>query len=232
MDSLERVRNITDLARLAGVSPGTVSRALADSHLIAKKTRDRIQAIAREHEFRPNVMARNLRIKRTGAIGVLLAFDPKAGPQFSAEQSISMLGHLTDQLAARGHDLLLSRISSNNPDGLKSVTGSGRVDGVIAIGETDLLDMVENLAPRDLPLVAWAANSSGQIYFSANPDEVANGDIVSDKDIASVPKTGTRISIMNHDMEAGARQLVDLLFRRIAGGSASPVASNAQMEPA
>jgi DNA-binding LacI/PurR family transcriptional regulator len=47
-----------------------VSRALADSQLISKKTRERIQAIAREHDFRPNVMARNLRMKRAGAINV------------------------------------------------------------------------------------------------------------------------------------------------------------------
>ena len=54
MENGSRVRNITELAQLAGVSPGTVSRALADSHLIALKTRERIQAIAREHDFRPN----------------------------------------------------------------------------------------------------------------------------------------------------------------------------------
>jgi DNA-binding LacI/PurR family transcriptional regulator len=40
MESRPRVRNITDLAKLAGVSAGTVSRALADSPLIARKTRD------------------------------------------------------------------------------------------------------------------------------------------------------------------------------------------------
>ena len=73
MSEQQRVKNITDLAQLAGVSPGTVSRALADSKLIAEKTRKRIQALAREHDFRPNVMARNLRIKRAGAIGVLQA---------------------------------------------------------------------------------------------------------------------------------------------------------------
>jgi len=59
-----RVKNITELAKLAGVSAGTVSRALADSPLISQKTREAIQRLAREHDFRPNIMARNLRIKR------------------------------------------------------------------------------------------------------------------------------------------------------------------------
>ena len=50
----QRIRNITELARLAGVSPGTVSRALAGKSLVNPQTRDRIQALAREHGFRLN----------------------------------------------------------------------------------------------------------------------------------------------------------------------------------
>ena len=101
MEQQDRVRNITDLARLAGVSTGTVSRALADSHLIAKKTRERIQAIAREHDFRPNIMARNLRIKRAGAIGVLIPLGHETGQHISDPFFITLLGQLADALTER-----------------------------------------------------------------------------------------------------------------------------------
>jgi len=63
--AMDRIRNIKDLAVLAGVSAGTVSRALAGSDLISMKTRERIQALADLHGFRPNALARNLRIQRT-----------------------------------------------------------------------------------------------------------------------------------------------------------------------
>ncbi len=177
MDNQVRVRNITDLARLAGVSPGTVSRALADSQLIAKKTRERIQELAREHDFRPNVMARNLRIKRAGAIGVLIPLGHETGQHISDPFFITMLGHLADALTERGHDLLLSRVIPKDPDWLNRVVDSGRVDGVILIGQSDQLATIDKVASRYLPLVAWGANLAGQVHCSVGSDNRKGGQL-------------------------------------------------------
>jgi DNA-binding LacI/PurR family transcriptional regulator len=177
MDNHGRVKNITDLAKLAGVSPGTVSRALADSHLIAKKTRERIQALAQEHDFRPNVMARNLRIKRTGAIGVLIPLGHETGQHISDPFFITILGHLADALTERGYDLLLSRVIPKNPDWLSHVVNSGRVDGVILIGQSDQLEVIDKVASRYLPLVAWGANLAGQVHCSVGSDNLKGGEL-------------------------------------------------------
>jgi DNA-binding LacI/PurR family transcriptional regulator len=177
MDDQGRVRNITELARLAGVSAGTVSRALADSHLIARKTRDRIQELARKHEFRPNVMARNLRIKRAGAIGVLIPLGHDVGQHISDPFFITMLGHLADALTERGHDLLLSRVIPKDPDWLGRVVDSGRVDGVILIGQSDQFDVIEKVAARYVPLVAWGAKLPNQIHCSVGTDNRKGGEI-------------------------------------------------------
>ena len=67
-----RIRNIAELAKLAGVTAGTVSRALANSDLVKKDTRKRIQALAREHGFRPNQMAKRLRVQQTKVIGMYI----------------------------------------------------------------------------------------------------------------------------------------------------------------
>lgn len=177
MDVQGRVRNITDLARLAGVSPGTVSRALADSSLIAKKTRERIQELAREHDFRPNVMARNLRIKRAGAIGVLIPLGHETGQHISDPFFMTMLRHLADALTERGHDLLLSRIIPKDPYWLSRVVDSGRVDGVILIGQSDQNDVIDKVAERYLPLVAWGANLPGQVHCSVGSNNRKGGEI-------------------------------------------------------
>ena len=173
----KRVRNITDLAVLAGVSPGTVSRALADSHLIAKATRERIQALAREHDFRPNIMARNLRIKRAGAIGVLIPLGHETAQHISDPFFMTLLGHLADALTERGHDLLLSRVIPTNPDWLINVVDSGRVDGVILIGQSDQSSVIDKVAARYLPLVAWGANLPAQVHCSVGSNNHKGGEL-------------------------------------------------------
>ncbi len=175
MSGSGRVKNITELAQLAGVSAGTVSRALADSPLIALKTRTRIQALAREHEFRPNIMARNLRIKRSGAIGVLIPLGHETGQHISDPFFMTLIGHLADALTERGYDLLLSRVIPNNPDWLHAIVDGGRVDGVILIGQSDQSAVIDEVASRYLPLVAWGANLPGQVHCSVGSDNRKGG---------------------------------------------------------
>lgn len=132
-----RIRNIADLARIAGVSPGTVSRALSGTGLISQKTRERVQELAREHDFRPNVMARNLRIRRTGAIGVAAPLDPANGNSGDDPGSVaSALGQLADMLEERGYALMLSRLRSGDQEQAFALAESGRVDAVLLLGGT------------------------------------------------------------------------------------------------
>jgi DNA-binding LacI/PurR family transcriptional regulator len=173
----ERVRNISDLARIAGVSPGTVSRALSDAGLISQKTRERIKALAREHDFRPNVMARNLRIKRTGAIGVVIPLGHETGQHISDPFFITMLGLLADELTERGYDLMLSRVIPTDADWLSRFVDSGRVDGVIVIGQSDQSATLDQVAERYRPLVVWGGHSKGQIHCSVGSDNQAGGDM-------------------------------------------------------
>jgi DNA-binding LacI/PurR family transcriptional regulator len=175
MTEKERVRTITDLAQLAGVSPGTVSRALADSPLISRKTRDLIQGLAREHDFRPNIMARNLRIKRTGAIGVVIPLGHDAAQHVSDPFFMTLIGHLADALTERGYDLLLSRVIPDGPNWLRHFTESGRVDGVILIGQSDQVAAIDRAAETYLPLVVWGANRTGQVHCSVGTNNAEGG---------------------------------------------------------
>lgn len=61
-----------DVARVAGVSISTVSRALSRPDEVAPETRDRVLATARGMGYQPNVAARSLITGRTGNIGLVV----------------------------------------------------------------------------------------------------------------------------------------------------------------
>jgi DNA-binding LacI/PurR family transcriptional regulator len=172
-----RIRNISDLAKLAGVSPGTVSRALSDTGLISQKTRERIKELAREYDFRPNIMARNLRIQKTGAIGVVIPLGHDPGQHISDPFFITMLGLLADELTERGYDLVLSRVIPTNESWLDRFVDSGRVDGVIVIGQSDQVAVLDRTAARYKPLVVWGGYNKGQLHCSVGSDNRVGGEL-------------------------------------------------------
>ena len=97
------MKTIADLARLAGVSKSTVSRALNDSPLIGGETRRRIRAIAREHRFQMNEAARRLSLKQSQIVAlVTYAYQPDwaVADAFSLE----IMSGVSTGLHANGYD--------------------------------------------------------------------------------------------------------------------------------
>ena len=75
---MPRAATMNELAKLAGVSISTVSRALAGNPVINQQTRDKVVALAHAHGFQPNLLARNLRLRRSETIGVALPLGHQA----------------------------------------------------------------------------------------------------------------------------------------------------------
>lgn len=172
---MSQIRTMKELADLAGVTAGTVSRALADSPLISPKTREHIQQLAREHGFRLNVVARNLRTQKTGAIGVLIPLGHETRQHISDPFFITMLGHLADSLTERGYDLLLSRVIPKDAHWLDRHIGSGKTDGILVIGQSDQADVLDAAAAAYKPLVVWGGHKPGQTHCTVGSDNVRGG---------------------------------------------------------
>ncbi|MEO7787882.1 MAG: substrate-binding domain-containing protein [Sphingomicrobium sp.] len=166
---------LAQLAEIAGVSVATVSRSLAGNPVIAEATRKRIVALAHEHGFQVNQAARNLRLKRTGAIGVILPLGHEADQNLSDPFFMSLLGPLADAIADRGHDLLLSRVIPKDDRWLDRIVDAGRVDGVVIIGQSDQIEVIERVAPRYRPMIVWGAAVPGKAQVTVGSDNVAGG---------------------------------------------------------
>lgn len=169
------VRSITDLARIAGVSVSTVSRALTSKGALNKETRRRIQELAAAHGFQLNVAAQNLRLGRTGAIAVLLPLGHERGQHLSDPFFMAMLGFLADELTERGYDLLLSRVLPEGDDWLDLFIRAGRVDGIIIIGQSNQSAVLDKVARHYGPMVIWGAYSARNAYLTVGTDNVAGG---------------------------------------------------------
>lgn len=183
------IRTLADLARIAGVSAGTVSRALAGKALVNPETRERIQTLAREHGFRPNQMASKLRSRKTGVIGVVIPLGHEQRQHISDPFFMTLLGHLADALTESGYDLMLSRaIPDGTSEWLERITHSGMVDGVLVIGQSDQFDRIEQIAAGYRPLVVWGQHHEGQTHCAVGTDNELGGRLAAEHLIASGAK--------------------------------------------
>ncbi|APX66646.1 LacI family DNA-binding transcriptional regulator [Sphingomonas sp. gentR] len=208
-----RVRTIADLAEMAGVSPGTVSRALAGKSLVNAETRTRIQALADLHGFRPNQMASRLRTRRTGVIGIVVPLGHDRRQHLSDPFFMTMLGHLADALTENGYDVMLSRVIPDAPDWLDRVVDSGMVDGVLLIGQSNQYDVIERVASRYRPLVAWGVNLPDQVHAAVGTDNAKGGYLAGQR---LIERGARRIAFLGDISAPEIRQRHDGLARAMA----------------
>ena len=98
---------IRQLARLSGVSIGTVSRALNGYSDVNPDTRERIVRLAQELDYTPAAAARSLVTQRSHLIGVFLETGEGHPDPFSNPFFYEVLVGLKDAIGAGGYDLLL-----------------------------------------------------------------------------------------------------------------------------
>jgi DNA-binding LacI/PurR family transcriptional regulator len=164
---------MADIARLAGVSASTVSRALAGSPLVATPKREEIIRLARERGYVVNSTARNLRLQRTQTLGVVIPLGHEAGQPLSDPFFMEMLGHLADAITERGYGMFLRKVLPPMDDWLPALVGSHRADGLIIIGQSTEHAAIEAMAGSYKPMVVWGGHLPGQSYCTVGTDNIA-----------------------------------------------------------
>ena len=169
------VQTIKDIARLANVSKSTVSRALNNSPLISQETRERIQAIAQEHNFRINAPARNLSLRQSHTIAFVT---PDCGPNFFEAESLfsfEILGGIGSGLRALGYDLLIVHVNSQDNTWANSYFDSARVDGFILMSSHTSQALVKKLIGLQAPFIAWGVPLPNFRYCTVTGDNITGG---------------------------------------------------------
>lgn len=145
---------IFDIAKEAGVSITTVSRALNGYSDVSEKTRERIVRIARDLNYYPSAAARSLQGKRTNTIAfaTMLREHIESEPFFK-----EFLGVLA--LSSFRHDLSLLAVVMDAHDRTgevyRELAGTGRVDGIILADIKPSDERISLLLSLEVPFVAF-----------------------------------------------------------------------------
>lgn len=163
---------LKQLSQLAGAHPSTVARVLhADPRQrVSVELRERILTLAREHDYRPNSVARSLRTKRTAVFGALI-------PDISNPFFASVLRGMEDAVAERDYSIILA-----NTDDLPTreahslaMLRDRQVDGLL-LATARLHDTaIEQLAAERVPFVLVNRHTDPITPNCVVPDDYAGG---------------------------------------------------------
>lgn len=166
---------MADVARIAGVSVASVSRALRGEPGVRPDLRHQIEDIARALHYEVDEGARNLRIRQNRTVSVVVPHSPDAHESLSDPFFLSLIGSIADALTGRGYDMLLSRIDATQVERLGRDFQSGRALGMVIIGQGHHHAHLNDLADRGIPFVVWGAHVEGRRYATVGSDNIRGG---------------------------------------------------------
>lgn len=164
---------MAEIARRAGVSSSTVSRALAGHASIPAATRAEVERIARDLNYRVDERARNFRMGRSGTVALLFPYVGESRRQLSDPFYLEMAGAISDALDARGYDMLMARVPVDGDDWPHRYVSDKRVDGLILIDRALHDRGIAALQALGASFVVWGHRLPVQDYLTVGGDSVA-----------------------------------------------------------
>ena len=157
--------DLKQLAARLGLSPTTVSRALNCYPDVSAATRARVERMARELGYQPNLAARRLARGQADAVGIVYPLDAAdlGDPHF-----LQIVQGVSDRLEDERMDLLIASAREHSElNTYERLVSGGRVDGII-VARTRVVDpRIDYLLKAGLPFVAYGrtANCAGFAWF-------------------------------------------------------------------
>jgi LacI family transcriptional regulator len=181
---------IKDIAKILGISPSTVSRALKDHPDISIETKKLVQSFADKVNYRPNALALSLRSSKTNTIGIII-------PEIVHHFFSSVISGIEDVAYAKGYRVMICQSNENHKRESLDVQAllDNRVDGIlISISKTTKeFDHFRNILENGTPLV----------FFDRICDEIETDRVIADD------KEGARIATQ-HLIKKGCKTILHL----------------------
>ena len=166
---------LEDLAKLAGVSVSTVSRALNDNPLISTRTKQRIWALAQDHDYPFRQSMPTAPIGAEGSIVIVTPYFHGRPLPLSHPFFLELLASIGEAARARDCDFTVSHVAPATYEDLVLATTTSRASGVIFLGQSALHKELNRLSETNARFVVWGAKLPGQLYRSIGSDNVLGG---------------------------------------------------------
>lgn len=159
--------NLKQVAERAGVSVRTVSNVVSGFALVAPETRERVQRVLDELQYRPNAAARHLRGGRSGLVALVV-------PEIASPYFGELAGHLADRAEAHAWTLLVQQTGGDPArerellDGVRGQTVDGLIMSPWALSPADL-----TRRPDSAPLVLLGEQDADGLLDHVAIDNVA-----------------------------------------------------------
>ena len=166
---------LQDIARQAGVSISTVSRALNDSPAVNRRTKQEIWRIARAHDydFRSHMPSGPVGAEAT--IAVIVPAPQARETRVADPFFLELLAGIAEAARDRKVDMVISHMFPRSAEDLEFAMTTSRAKGMIFIGQSSLHNAFNSLADGSDRFVVWGADFADAEYCTIGSDNVAGG---------------------------------------------------------
>jgi LacI family transcriptional regulator len=190
---------IVDIAREAGVSIATVSKAIHNTGRMSIETREKVLTIIKEMNFRPSVMASALKGKSSYTIGLLI---PDLSNPFSSEIARSV----EDRAKELGYSVVMCNTDydSEKEAWYISFLEQKSVDGIISASGFQNEELLKDLVERKIPMAMITCDSKTIAVDTVTADDFLGGYIATSYLIGL---GHTKIGTVVLDLDSGRERL-------------------------
>ncbi|MGQ5708542.1 LacI family DNA-binding transcriptional regulator [Lactobacillus sp. PSON] len=163
---------IKDIAKKAGVSPSTASRALNNNPRISEETKKKIRKIASQMDYQPDYAGRNLTLGEANMVGIVFPVTGETAP--ANPFHIDLMRGISTELQKKNYEMLVAIAPSQNQllSQVQSMVKQAKVHNFVIFYSQKNDPIIEYLAAKNLNFVIIGASSK---YKFVDNDNVAAG---------------------------------------------------------
>lgn len=173
-DTIGSRKNYTleDIARELGVSKTTVSRALSGKGRIGRDTSKRVLEFAREHGYRPNVLAKGLAQSKTYNLGLVI-------PEENSDLSFfkECMNGIIEEASKYNYDIIIVIEKEGSRAQIRRLVENHKVDGMILTRTVVNSGMVDFLKEHKVPFVMVGPSEDMKVLSVDNPNREASREL-------------------------------------------------------